>query len=134
MRAHDFLDYRKARAGAVAFADASGKRLPDARLVGLGMKALIALTKAFMAAQEEANAYIQKNRKGAAETFLRMSKIKMTQDEMEKILADPDTQFSTMPDGIVQYVTFMDKAGSIKARPAKWTDLFVTDFQNRKGS
>ncbi|QDL36150.1 ABC transporter substrate-binding protein [Rhodoferax sediminis] len=92
------------------------------------------LTAAFMAAQEEANAYIAANRKGAAETFLRISKIKMTQPEVEQILADKDTQFSTTPDGLMNYVTFMDKAKTIKTRPAKWSDMFVPAFQTRKGS
>lgn len=92
------------------------------------------LTEAFMLAQEEANAYIAANRKGAAETFLRISKIKMTTAEVEQILADPDTQFSTTPVGLMDYVTFMDKAKTIKTRPVKWSDMFVPAFQSRKGS
>lgn len=92
------------------------------------------LTQAFMEAQEEANAYIAKNRKGAAETFLRVSKMKLTQDEVEKMLADPDTQFTTTPEDIMQYVVFMDKAGTIKTKPAVWSDLFVPVFKTRKGS
>jgi len=92
------------------------------------------LTQAFMEAQEEANAYIAKNRKGAAETFLRVSKMKLTQDEVEKMLADPDTQFTTTPEDIMQYVVFMDKAGTIKTKPAVWSDLFVPAFKTRKGS
>lgn len=92
------------------------------------------LVKAFMAAQEKANAYIAADRKGAAETFLRISRIKMPQDQVEKILADPDTQFSTTPDGVMQYAEFMYRAGTIKNMPAKWTDLFVSEFANRKGS
>lgn len=92
------------------------------------------MVKAFMAAQEEANAYIQKDRKGAAEAFLRVSKIKMPQSEVEQILADPDVRFSTTPNGVMQYVLFMSKAGTIKTAPAKWSDMFVAEFQNRKGS
>ena len=92
------------------------------------------LTEAFMLAQEEANAYIAANRKGAAETFLRIAKIKMTTPEVEQMLADPDTQFSTTPVGLMDYVTFMDKAKTIKTRPAKWSDMFVPAFQSRKGS
>lgn len=92
------------------------------------------LTAAFMAAQEEANAYIAANRKGAAEAFLRISKIKMSLPEVEQILADKDTQFSTTPDGLMEYVNFMEKAKTIKTRPAKWSDMFVPAFQTRKGS
>ncbi|HWU68859.1 MAG TPA: ABC transporter substrate-binding protein [Stenotrophobium sp.] len=92
------------------------------------------LTAAFMAAQEEANAYIAADRKGAAETFLRVSKNKMSLPDVEQILADKDTQFSTTPDGLMDYVTFLDKAGMIKTWPAKWSDMFVPAFQTRKGS
>jgi NitT/TauT family transport system substrate-binding protein len=92
------------------------------------------LTQAFMAAQEEANAYIAANRKGAAEIFLRVSKVKMSEAEVEQILADPDTQFSTTPKGLMEYVTFMSKARTIKTSPGTWSDLFVPAFKSRKGS
>jgi NitT/TauT family transport system substrate-binding protein len=92
------------------------------------------LTQAFMAAQEEANAYIAKNRKGAAETFLRVSKMKLPQEEVEQMLADPGTEFSTTPVDIMQYVLFMSKAGTIKAKPAVWNEMFVPAFKERKGS
>jgi NitT/TauT family transport system substrate-binding protein len=92
------------------------------------------MTQAFMAAQEEANAYIAANRKGAAEIFLRVSKVKMDEAEVEQMLADPDTQFSTTPKGLMDYVTFMSKARTIKTTPATWTDMFVPAFKSRKGS
>lgn len=83
---------------------------------------------------QEANAYIAANHKGAAETFLRISQIKISTPEVEQILADPDTQFSTTPVGLMDYVTFMDKAKIIKTRPAKWSDMVVPEFQGRKGT
>lgn len=93
-----------------------------------------ALIKAFMAAQDQANAYIADDRKGAAETFLRISKIKMPLKMVERILSDPDTQFSTMPHGVMQYAEFMYRAGTIRILPRKWTDLFVGEFADREGS
>lgn len=92
------------------------------------------LTQAFIAAQEEANAYIIKDRKGAAETFLRVSKLKLTQDEVEKMLADPDIQYSSTPVGVMQYVEFMSLANTIKTRPKTWNELFVDSVKTRKGS
>ena len=92
------------------------------------------MTEAFMAAQEEANAYIASNRRGAAETFLRVSQIKMPLADVEQILADKDTQFSTTPVGLMEYVVFMEKAKTIKARPSKWSDMFVPAFRTRTGS
>jgi NitT/TauT family transport system substrate-binding protein len=92
------------------------------------------LTQAFMEAQEEANVYIAANRKGAAETYLRISKLTMSVAEVEAMLADSDTQFSTAPRGMMDYVTFMEKAKTIKTKPGKWSDMFVPAFQSRQGS
>ena len=92
------------------------------------------LTQAFMEAQEEANTYIAANRKGAAETYLRISKLTVSVPEVEAMLADADTQFSTTPKGMMDYVLFMDKAKTIKTKPAKWSDMFVPAFQTRKGT
>lgn len=92
------------------------------------------ITQAFMDAQEEANAYITANRKGSAETFLRVSKLTMTVSEVEVMLADPDTKFNTAPQGMMDFVTFMEKAKTIKTKPGKWSDMFVPAFQSRKGS
>lgn len=92
------------------------------------------ITQAFMEAQEEANAYIVANKKGAAETYLRVSKLTMTVAEVEAMLVDADTQFSTTPKGMMDFVLFMDKAKTIKTKPAKWSDMFVPAFQSRKGS
>jgi NitT/TauT family transport system substrate-binding protein len=92
------------------------------------------LTQAFIEAQEEANAYIARDRKGAAETFLRVSKLKLSQEEVEKMLADPDTQFSTTPNGIMQFVEFMSLSGTIKTRPKTWNELFIDSVKTRKGS
>lgn len=92
------------------------------------------LIKAFMDAQEEANAYIAKDHKAAAATFLKVSKIKMSQEDVQKILDDPDTQFSTTPNGISEYLNFMGKAGTIKNRPGKWSEMFVPEIQKRQGS
>jgi NitT/TauT family transport system substrate-binding protein len=92
------------------------------------------LIKAFMAAQDQANAYIAADRKGAAETFLRVSKIRMPLAMVEKILADPDTRFSSTPNGVMRYAEFMHRAGTIRTLPRKWTDLFVSELADRHGS
>lgn len=92
------------------------------------------LVEAFMAAQEEANAYIAANRKGAAEIFLRVSKIKSSVAEVEQMLADPDTRFTTTPNGMMEYVSFMSKARTIKTGPRVWSDLFIPAFKSRQGS
>jgi NitT/TauT family transport system substrate-binding protein len=92
------------------------------------------ITQAFMAAQEEANAYIAANKKGAAEAYVRVSKLNVSVPEMETMLADPDTQFSSTPKGMMDYVLFMAKAKTIRTKPAKWSDMFVPALEGREGS
>jgi NitT/TauT family transport system substrate-binding protein len=87
-----------------------------------------------MAAQEEANAYIKANRQGAADTFLRIAKVKLSQADVEQMLADKGTQFSTTPNGIMQYALFMSKAGTIKSKPTVWSDPFVASLKSKSGS
>jgi NitT/TauT family transport system substrate-binding protein len=92
------------------------------------------LVAAFLAAQEDANAFIARDRKAAAQLYLRVSNAKSSVDEVEKMLADPATKFSTTPVGVMEYATFMSKAGTIKVKPAKWSDLFVPNLQAKPGS
>ncbi|MFG6467592.1 ABC transporter substrate-binding protein [Roseateles sp. BYS87W] len=89
---------------------------------------------AFLAAQEEANALIAKDRKAAAQIYLKVSNAKVSMDEVEKMLADPAMKFSTTPVSVMDYAVFMSKAGTIKTKPAKWTDLFVPNLHSKQGS
>jgi NitT/TauT family transport system substrate-binding protein len=92
------------------------------------------LTQAFLAALEEANALIARDKKLAAEIFASSSKVKVAVDETVKMLEDPDTRFSTTPMGIMDFAEFMNLAGSIKLKPASWKDLFIEPLHAKQGS
>jgi NitT/TauT family transport system substrate-binding protein len=92
------------------------------------------LTQAFLAALEEANALIARDKKLAAEIFASSSKVKVAVDETVKMLEDPDTRFSTTPTGIMDFAEFMNLAGSIKLKPASWKDLFIEPLHAKQGS
>ena len=89
---------------------------------------------AFIAALDEANDYIAKDKAGAAEIFVRTSGVKVSQDEVLKILEDPDTRFSTTPHGVMDFAAFMHRAGSIKVKPATWSEMFVPQVGTLPGS
>jgi NitT/TauT family transport system substrate-binding protein len=91
-------------------------------------------SEAMLAALDEANAFIANNRDEAAEIFVRSSKTKVSKEEVLKILADPDTQFSTTPNKVMNFVDFMRLAGSIKVAPAKWSEMFIPKLGGRDGS
>ena len=89
---------------------------------------------AFLAALDEANDYIAKNVDGAADIFVRSSKVKVSKDEVVGFLKDPDTKFSATPNGVMNFAEFMHRAGTIKVKPASWSDLFVSALHTRPGS
>jgi NitT/TauT family transport system substrate-binding protein len=88
----------------------------------------------FIAAMNEANALIAKDPKKAAGIYLAISKQKSTPDEIIRILADPNSTFSTVPNGTMKYAEFMSRVGTIKAKPATWKDLFFAPILGTAGS
>ncbi len=92
------------------------------------------LCGAFIAAMEEANALIARDKKKAAEIYLAVSKQKSSPDEIVKILNDPNSKFSTVPDGTMKYAEFMFRVGTIKAKPATWKELFFPAIHAAAGS
>jgi NitT/TauT family transport system substrate-binding protein len=92
------------------------------------------LCAAFIAAMNEANALIAKDKKKAAEIYVAISKQKSSPDEIVKILNDPNSRFSTVPDGTTKYAEFMSRVGTIKAKPASWKDLFFPAIHAAAGS
>src|SRR5437762_13883047 len=89
---------------------------------------------AFIAAMNEANALIARDSRKAAEIYLAISKQKSTPDEIIRILADPNSKFSTVPNGTMKYAEFMSRVGTIKAKPATWKDLFFAPIYSVAGS
>jgi NitT/TauT family transport system substrate-binding protein len=90
--------------------------------------------EAFLAAFDEACAFIANNPKGAAEIFGRTSKTKMSMEEVLPLVQDPDTRFSATPNGIMTFANFLASVGSMKQKATTWTDLFVPQLHGRKGS
>ncbi len=90
---------------------------------------------AVRAAQEEANAFIKKTARGAAEIYLAMSGDKRsTVDEIEKMIADPDVDYTTTPDKVMEFANFMHKVGRLKRIPASWKEYFFPSVHELKGS
>jgi NitT/TauT family transport system substrate-binding protein len=89
---------------------------------------------AFVKALDEAEAIVNKDHKGAAETYLRMTKDKSSVDDIVKMLDDPTMVFTTTPNNMMKYVDFMLKVGAIKSKPDSWKDMFFPNAQHLPGS
>jgi NitT/TauT family transport system substrate-binding protein len=89
---------------------------------------------AFVKALDEAMAMINRDKRWAAQTYLRLSKDKDSVEDILKMLNDPDVKFTTTPQNVLKYVDFMQKIGSIKAKPESWKDLFFPNVHQLPGS
>jgi NitT/TauT family transport system substrate-binding protein len=92
------------------------------------------LYAAFVAALDEATASINRDKRAAAQTYLRVSKDKDSLDDILKMMNDPEIVYTTTPQNIMKYVDFMHKIGAIKVRPDSWKDLFFQNAHNLPGS
>jgi NitT/TauT family transport system substrate-binding protein len=89
---------------------------------------------AYMAALQEATDFINRDKKAAAEIYLKMTKDKSSPEDILKILNDPTIEYSLTPKNIMQMVDFMYKTGSIKTKPASWKDMFLPAAHAMAGS
>ena len=92
------------------------------------------LYAAFVAALDEATATINRDKRTAAETYLRVSKDKSSPESIFGMLNDPEIVYTTTPQNVMKYVGFMYKTGSIKVKPDSWKDLFFPNVHNAAGS
>jgi len=92
------------------------------------------LYNAFMTALEEATAIINRDKRAAAETYLRLSKDKSTTEDILKMLNDPNIIYTQTPQNVMKYADFMTKIGSIKVKPETWKDLFFPNAHGLAGS
>jgi NitT/TauT family transport system substrate-binding protein len=92
------------------------------------------LYDAFVKALDEAIAQINKDKRAAAEAYLRISKDKDSLDNIAAMLNDPQIVFTTTPQNVMKYVDFMLKTGAIKTKPDSWKDLFFPNAQGLPGS
>ena len=90
---------------------------------------------AVVAALNEANAFIKANPRKAAEIYLAMTKERRsTLDEMEKMVSDPDVDYTTTPINVMKFIDFMNLAGTVKKKPGSWKDLFFPTAYAMPGS
>jgi len=84
----------------------------------------------FLAALQEATDSINKDRKAAAELYLRVTRDKTPLEDFLKILNDPGNEYTLTPKNVMPMVAFMYKTGAIKVQATSWKDLFFPNVQN----
>jgi NitT/TauT family transport system substrate-binding protein len=91
--------------------------------------------QAFVEALAEAQAFINARPAEAARIYLEMSADKrLTQDVLVSLLANPDYQYTNVPQNVMKYAEFMFRTGAMKTKPASWKDLFFPNVHTAPGS
>ena len=92
------------------------------------------LYDSFVKALDEAIAEINRDKRAAAAAYLRISKDKDSVDNILRMLNDPNIVYTTTPQNVMKYVSFMQKTGTIKVKPESWKDLFFPNVHALPGS
>ncbi len=89
---------------------------------------------AVMAALQEATDFINRDKRAAAEIYVKVTKDKSGVDGILKIMNDPTIEYSLVPGNIMKIVDFMYKIGTIKTKPSSWKDMFFPNAHIMPGS
>ena len=92
------------------------------------------LSLAFVDAVRDAAAYIAANKREAARVYLSLARVKATEDEMLRMLNDPDTHYSAVPEGVMKYASFMNEIGTVKTPMKSWKDVFFPIIHAEAGN
>lgn len=89
---------------------------------------------AFVAALEEGVQLTNRDKRAAAEFYVRESGSKESVDSIYKMLSDPQIEFTLTPRQFHRYAQWMYELGRIKSKPASWKDLFFDNVHHLPGS
>jgi NitT/TauT family transport system substrate-binding protein len=89
---------------------------------------------AFLSALEAATEAIRRDKRAAAETYIRITGTKETIEELVAMLDDPDVEMTPTPHRTMRTAEFMSMVGTIKVKPADWRDMWFPEIHDREGS
>lgn len=90
--------------------------------------------KAFVDALAEAADFAQKDKAAAADTYIRVTKARISREELLKIIDSPKYEFTVTPKNTYQLADFLYRVGAIKHKPESWKDYFFQDEKPLQGS
>jgi NitT/TauT family transport system substrate-binding protein len=90
--------------------------------------------QAYYAALAEAGAFIHDNPRRTAEIYKSMTPDRMSVEELEGLLRDPDYSYRAIPQKTQVFADFMHRIGSLPRRPETWKDLFFPEIHGEPGN
>ncbi|EOL9021861.1 ABC transporter substrate-binding protein [Cronobacter dublinensis] len=90
--------------------------------------------RAFYNALSEAEKIINADKNAAAETYIRVEKSRLPRPLVEKIVNDPDTEFTISPQRTFIYAEKLHELGVLKNKADSWKDYFFDEAWENPGS
>ena len=87
----------------------------------------------FLAALEDATQRINRDKRWAAEQYLRIANDRSPVEELLAMMNDPEIEFTTRPFGASKMLDFMHRTGSIKVKPESWKDMSFPNLHQYEG-
>jgi NitT/TauT family transport system substrate-binding protein len=85
-------------------------------------------------ALDEAIRMINDDRPAAARVYIKQTESKLAPAFVEKIVMDPEIQYTLTPVNTMKYAEFMHKVGAIESKPESWKDYFFPEAHGLDGS
>ncbi len=92
------------------------------------------LYKALMAALQEATDIVNADKRAAGALWIADSHSKLPLDKVAEVVSGPQVSWTLTPLATMKYAAFMHDAGSVKAVPSSWQDLFFPEIHEAAGS
>ena len=89
---------------------------------------------AMMAALVEASDFIARDKRAAADLYLKATKEKISAEDLAAMLESPAYRFTQAPNGTLKYAEQMFRTGVIKTQPASWKDAFFPEAHGLPGN
>jgi NitT/TauT family transport system substrate-binding protein len=92
------------------------------------------IMKAFLDALEESVTRIKADPAKAAAIWVKAENSKLSPADAEKIVRDPQNEWTTTPKKVLTYLDYMNRAGLVATKTNDWKDIFFNGIHGAPGS
>jgi NitT/TauT family transport system substrate-binding protein len=92
------------------------------------------IVKAFLDALEESMTRIKADPAAAAAIWVKAENSKLPVADAEKIIRNPQNEWTTTPKKILTYLDYMNRAGLVSTKTSDWKDVFFNGIHGAPGS
>ena len=90
--------------------------------------------KAFFEAFKEASAWIEANKKEAAETYIRAENSSLDPEFVQSLLESEDSLYTLVPSASYKFADFLHRTGAIAKKAESWKDYTFEELHGEAGS